>query len=76
MATRQDRLDEFRQDTPPLRRPVELLCEDHCGTYALPFPCEWADSVAQLDNPGDGRCICHRLARMERLGGTEETAKA
>jgi hypothetical protein len=44
MATRQDRLDEFRQDAPPAKQPAELLCEDHCGTYALPFPCEWSGS--------------------------------
>lgn len=43
MATRQHRLNEFRQDPPPSKQPAELLCEDHCGTYALPFPCEWAD---------------------------------
>jgi hypothetical protein len=22
---------------------VELLCEDHRGTYALPFSCYWTD---------------------------------
>jgi len=43
MATRQHRLDEFRQDAPPSKQATELLCEDHNGTYALPFPCEWAD---------------------------------
>ncbi len=43
MATRQYRLNEFRQDAPPAKQPIELLCEDHNGTYALPFPCEWAD---------------------------------
>ncbi len=43
MATRQHRLDEFRQDAPPANQPVELLCEDHCGTYALPFACKWSD---------------------------------
>jgi hypothetical protein len=44
MATRQYRLDEFRQDPPPSKQPVELLCEDHNGTYALPFPCLWVES--------------------------------
>ena len=45
MATREYRLNEFRQDAPPSRRRIELLCEDHNGTYAVPFACEWADGV-------------------------------
>jgi len=45
MATRQKRLDEFLQGRPPLKQPVELLCEDHCGTYTLPFFCEWGDGA-------------------------------
>ena len=24
---------------------MELLCEDHNGTYVLPFPCLWVDGV-------------------------------
>jgi hypothetical protein len=23
--------------------PVEVLCEDHSGTYQLPFACRWID---------------------------------
>ncbi len=45
MATRQDRLNEFHQDTPLTGQPVELLCEDHNGTFVLPFPCHWKDGV-------------------------------
>ena len=40
MATRTERLAEFTTATEP--QPglhVELLCEDHSGTYVLPFPC-------------------------------------
>ncbi len=40
MATRAERVAEFTADREP--RPgiaVELLCEDHNGTYVLPFPC-------------------------------------
>ncbi|MEJ2377751.1 MAG: hypothetical protein P8Y71_20950 [Pseudolabrys sp.] len=43
MATREHRLSEFRQDTPPSGQPLELLCEDHNGTYTLPYPCQWID---------------------------------
>jgi hypothetical protein len=45
MATRQDRIDEFSTSTPPDGLPVELLCEDHAGTYLLPFPCRWMDGA-------------------------------
>ncbi len=44
MATRVERLAEYTTDRQP--RPgskVELLCEDHRGTYVLPFPCHRAE---------------------------------
>jgi hypothetical protein len=46
MATRVERLAEFTTDNEP--RPhsaVELLCEDHRGTYVLPFPCHRTDGA-------------------------------
>jgi hypothetical protein len=45
MATRHHRLNEFDQGTPPADRPLELLCEDHNGTYLVPYPCHWIDGV-------------------------------
>jgi hypothetical protein len=45
MATRAHRLGEFRQDAPPASQTIELLCEDHNGTYALPYPCRWIDGA-------------------------------
>jgi hypothetical protein len=40
MATRQQRLDAFvHEGDPPADQPLELLCEDHVGTYVIPFPC-------------------------------------
>jgi len=42
MATRQHRLNEFDAGPPP-DRAVELLCEDHNGTYVLPYLCQWRD---------------------------------
>ena len=40
MATRSARLQEFITDlAPPPDILVELLCEDHVGTYLLPYPC-------------------------------------
>lgn len=45
MATRQQRLDAFIHDgEPPAHKPLELLCEDHVGTYVLPFLCRWTDA--------------------------------
>jgi hypothetical protein len=59
MALRSARLMEFTTDIEPLAGvEVELLCEDHNGTYLLPFPCyradgEWhnvrTDEVLQAD---------------------------
>jgi hypothetical protein len=38
MVTRQQRLDDFDSaGEPPADEPMELLCEDHNGTYVLPF---------------------------------------
>ena len=40
MPTRAARLDEFITDAlPEASMLVELLCEDHVGTYLLPFLC-------------------------------------
>jgi hypothetical protein len=46
MATRQERIDAFSHDgTPPRDQPLELLCEDHVGTYVVPFLCRWRDGA-------------------------------
>jgi hypothetical protein len=45
MATRQHRLSEFDQGTPPPGLPLELLCEDNRGTYVLPYRCQWSDGA-------------------------------
>jgi hypothetical protein len=44
MATRHHRLNEFNGGPPP-DYPVQVLCEDHNGTYLLPYPCQWRDGV-------------------------------
>ena len=44
MATRERRLAEFNgEGEPPPDQPVQVLCEDHSGTYQLPFACRWVD---------------------------------
>ncbi len=46
MATRTKRLAEFTTDVEPQPgSDVELLCEDHNGTYVLPFPCHRVDGA-------------------------------
>jgi hypothetical protein len=44
ILARQKRLAAFPgTGTPPAAKACELLCEDHVGTYTLPYPCVWAD---------------------------------
>jgi hypothetical protein len=46
MATRQERIDAFtHQGVPPANQPLELLCEDHVGTYVIPFLCRWSSGA-------------------------------
>jgi hypothetical protein len=51
MTTRERRLAEFNGQGHPLpNQAVQVLCEDHSGTYLLPFPCcfsdgEWRNSA-------------------------------
>jgi hypothetical protein len=48
MATRQERIGAFTHDgMPPADQPVELLCEDHVGTYVVPFLCRWNSGAWQ-----------------------------
>jgi len=43
IAARRLRLAAFPgEGTPPANQACELLCEDHVGTYTLPYPCYWA----------------------------------
>jgi hypothetical protein len=46
MATRERRLAEFNGvGAPAPDQSVEVLCEDHSGTYQLPFPCRMVDGI-------------------------------
>jgi hypothetical protein len=62
MATRDHRLGEFEHGPPPANQPLQLLCEDHNGTYLLPFVASGATvRGTRLTRP-------HRLKRRW-LGG-------
>ena len=53
MATREKRLAQFDgSGDPPPNQPVEVLCEDHSGTYQLPFACRWIDGHWRNDRTG------------------------
>ena len=46
MATRQERIDAFSHErVPPEDQPLEVLCEDHVGTYVIPFLCRWSSGA-------------------------------
>lgn len=43
MATREQRLADFTTEgIPPEKVSCQLLCEDHVGTYMLPFVCQFS----------------------------------
>ena len=53
MATRQQRLNDFvTEGEPPVDQSVELLCEDHNGTYVLPFLSRWVAGAWCNDETG------------------------
>jgi hypothetical protein len=53
MATRQQRISAFiHEGDPPADRPLELLCEDHVGTYVIPFLCRLSSGVWQSVDTG------------------------
>ena len=46
LVTRQERMDDFiHEGRPPNDQPLQILCEDHVGTYVIPFPCRWRDGI-------------------------------
>lgn len=53
MATRAGRISAFEEGPPPEGRPVRVLCEDHVGTYLLPFPCLHADGAWRNARTGE-----------------------
>jgi hypothetical protein len=65
MATRQARIDDFIHDgVPPADQPFELLCEDHVGTYVIPFLCRWRSGAWQgvdTSNPIEAKVVGWRV---------------
>lgn len=72
MATRDRRLAEFDgAGEPPPGLAVEVLCEDHSGTYQLPFACQYVGGRWQNHEAGiavEATVIGWRLPRMKQRG--------
>jgi hypothetical protein len=75
MATREKRLAQFDgSGEPPPGEAVEVLCEDHSGTYQLPFPCFCIDGQWHNQESGgrlEATVVGWRFPRMrfEERGG-------
>ena len=53
MATRQQRISAFTHEgDPPTDQPLEILCEDHVGTYVIPFLCRLSGGAWQSVDTG------------------------
>jgi hypothetical protein len=68
MATRQHRISEFDQGLPPAGQSLELLCEDHSGTYLLPYLCNWKDGAwcnSAIGAAIEGKVIGWRVPYMD-----------
>jgi hypothetical protein len=77
MATRQERLCEFNESVPPTRKPVQLLCEDHCGTYVAPFVCERRDGAwyrIGSDKPVEANVIGWRRTKASSRARVQSAA--
>ena len=61
MVSRSERLADFITDTePPFESVVEVLCEDHVGTYRLPWLCRSTPEGLRNERTGElieGRVI-------------------
>ena len=72
MATREKRLAQFDGNgEPPPGQPVEVLCEDHSGTYQLPFACRYIDGRWRNHESGstvEATVIGWRLPRFRQTG--------
>ena len=54
IAARRQRLAAFPgEGTPPADRSCELLCEDHVGTYTLPYLCYWSNGTWRSVETGE-----------------------
>jgi hypothetical protein len=66
-AARQQRLSAFPgEGAPPTGVVCELLCEDHVGTYTLPYLCQWSNGTwrsVQTGEPVQGGVVGWRISK-------------
>jgi len=78
MATREKRMAQFDgSGEPPPEQLVEVLCEDHSGTYQLPFACRFIDGQWRNDESGgavEATVIGWRLPRVKANGAVRSLA--
>jgi hypothetical protein len=56
LVARHERIEDFiHEGEPPIGAPLQILCEDHNGTYVIPFLCRWREGGWQ--NAKTGRSI-------------------
>jgi hypothetical protein len=54
MATRQERIDAFNHEgSPPTDQPLEIVCEDHVGTYVFRFYANGAMAPGKMPKLAD-----------------------
>jgi hypothetical protein len=79
MATREKRLAQFDGNGDPTAdQPVEVLCEDHSGTYQLPFTCRFIDGQWRNEKTGgavEATVIGWRLPRVKQSNMAQEHAR-
>ncbi|MBR0697653.1 hypothetical protein [Bradyrhizobium lablabi] len=72
MATREKRLAQFDGNgAPSPDQCVEVLCEDHSGTYQLPFACRFIDGRWRNETTGgavEANVIGWRMPREKQPG--------
>ena len=72
MATREKRLAQFDgSGAPPPDLAVEVLCEDHSGTYQLPFACRLVEGRwrnHKSGGPVEATVIGWRMPRVKQTG--------
>jgi hypothetical protein len=73
MVTRNERLSAFSTEAALDDIPLELLCEDACGTYVLPYPC--VRSGAEWRNAGTADRIQADVVgwRLHKVEGQKPT---
>ena len=80
MATREKRMAQFDgSGEPPPEQLVEVLCEDHSGTYQLPFACRFIDGQWRNDESGgavEATVIGWRLPRVKAHGAARSLSSS